>query len=61
MIIKNHSGRSSTETFLENVENVKQAYKENPELTQKEVADIVGLHPVTVNKIVKHIRENKGE
>lgn len=58
MDIKNHSGRKSTEMFLKNVANVKQVYELNPNFTQREVAEEVGLHPVTVNKIVKYLREN---
>ena len=56
MKIKNHYGRKSTEMFMKNVENVKRVYGLNPEFTQREVAAEVGLHPVTVNKIVKYLR-----
>ena len=59
MEIKNKSGRKSTEMFKKNVENVRRIFESNPELTQREVAERVGLHVVTVNKIVKHLRENK--
>ena len=56
MKIKNHYGRKSTEMFMKNVESVKQVYELNPGFTQREVATEVGLHPVTVNKIVKYLR-----
>ena len=59
MEIKNKSGRKSTEMFNKNVENVRRIFEANPGLTQREVAEIVGLHVVTVNKIVKHLRGNK--
>ena len=59
MEIKNKSGRKSTETFKKNVENVRRIFESNPGLTQREVAEMVSLHVVTVNKIVKHLRGNK--
>ena len=59
MEIKNKSGRKSTEMFKKNVENVRRIFEANPGLTQREVAEIVGLHVVTVNKIVKYLRDNK--
>lgn len=59
MKIKNHCGRKSNEIFLKNVEAVKRVYELNPDFTQREVAQEVGLHPVTVNKIVKHLRNNQ--